>query len=152
MKRYQVKALVRRASGAPREVTDTVIASTENAAMRIFGREHAAVAFRSVTDVTDADTGWAHVAFVQSNSEPDRAHEVRRRVSDGALGCSCKEYRFSKGEKGCHHLTALTAATGAATEQTVRVTTKRQTVETYTVVRRAISLGPLTMRGVGGGR
>jgi hypothetical protein len=151
MKRFQLKALV---SGATknRDATETIIAVDADNARRIFRKRHTVITFHWVKDVTDAQTGWTHVAFVKSDSEPDEVHEVRRRVADGVLGCDCKSYQFAKGVKTCHHLAGLAQTTGAQLEQSVKVQRSRRgaTVEeSVTVIRRKISLGPITL---GGGR
>lgn len=47
---------------------------------------------------------WQHVTYVESDSEPGKRHEIKRRGA--TLGCSCTAYRFSS-PKGCKHLTAF---------------------------------------------
>lgn len=81
-------------------------------------------------------TGWSFVASIESHSRIGKRYEIKRRESDGLLGCSCVAYRFAKGEKTCKHLQAFSGTTRARAELTVR----REVVagETFTV-RRAIS-------------
>lgn len=91
---------------------------------------------------------WEHVAFVESDSEPGVEHEVKRRLSDGHLGCACKRYRFAKASaKTCHHIETVLATAASSrylapadVAAPVRVT---RGAETFTVTRRAVALGAL---------
>ena len=50
---------------------------------------------------------WEHVTYVASDSDPCAEYEIKRRTSDGQVGCSCMAYRFSKGVKSCKHMQAF---------------------------------------------
>lgn len=96
---------------------------------------------------------WVHVGEVESFTDSTERYEIKRRIADGHLGCSCLGYRFAKGVKTCKHLDAWTgqgrvisvepiarrpvATTHADTETRIDVRG-----ETFTV-RRAISFGGL---------
>jgi len=41
-------------------------------------------------------TGWSHVTYAESESEPGVEHEIKVRRADGHLGCSCLTNRFRK--------------------------------------------------------
>ncbi len=53
---------------------------------------------------------WAHVATVASESEPGKRWEIKKRRSDGALGCACPAFRFKHGDKTCKHIRAYLQA------------------------------------------
>lgn len=156
MRRYQVRATVQKKGGF-RDLNETVIAANEIAARRIVREDYVVVRFGDVVDVTDRDTGWTHVAYVESDSKQGRTHEIRRNEKTGVVACGCKEFQFSKAPKDCHHLQALSLANAAqafganpavpapAQPQKVTVTSKAGASETFTVTRRAISLGPITI-------
>lgn len=155
MRRFQVKGTVI-AKGATRSATAVFIAVDERTARSLFRDDYNVVRIDDVRDVTDADTGWTHVAFVRSDSDTLRTHEIRRRAKDGHVACGCKQYQFSKGSKTCHHLEALNLVAvmpraATQTEQTVVLQRKDKTMETFTVTRRAISLTPLSMNALKGG-
>ena len=61
---------------------------------------------------------WTHEAFVASESDWLTQYEIKRR-SDGAYGCSCTAFKFSKGSigfgKNCKHLRAYLASGGQTT-------------------------------------
>jgi hypothetical protein len=87
---------------------------------------------------------WQHVAWVESDSEPGKRHEIKRRA-DGQLGCGCTAYRFSKGTKTCKHLRALGSITSdeaRSRQKFERVQVRRLGAETFTV-RRAITFGAI---------
>jgi hypothetical protein len=153
MRRYQVNGYVT-SKGISRPMRDVFITATEEIARRLYCSDHSVVRIDSVTDVTDAETGWTHVAFVRSDSDPDRWHEVRRNEKSGVIACGCKEYRFSRGTKTCHHLVAFAmAGTNAALEmgRQVTVSVRRKAddaPQAFTVVRRSISVGALTMQSI----
>jgi hypothetical protein len=53
--------------------------------------------------------GWSHLASVQgqtrNKSGVRTTYELRRRKSDGHIGCSCQGYQFAKGtDKSCTHI------------------------------------------------
>lgn len=153
MRRYQVNGYVT-SKGISRPMRDVFITETEAIARRLYYNDHNVARIDSVTDVTDAETGWTHVAFVRSDSDPDRWHEVRRNVKSGVVACGCKEYRFSRGTKTCHHLVALAmAGTNAAldTGRQVTVSVRRKAddaPQAFTVVRRSISVGAMSMQSI----
>lgn len=147
MRRYQVNGYVTR-KGISAPLRDVYIAESADVARRLYYRDHNVARVDDVTDVTDADTGWAHVAFVRSDSEPDRSHEIRRNVKSGVVACGCKEYRFSRGTKTCHHLKALACAASATQEEQAVSVRHGNKVETFVVTRRAISLTPLSMQSL----
>lgn len=98
---------------------------------------------------------WEHVAFIDSDSQPDEQHEIKRRMADGHLGCDCGRYRFAKkAAKTCHHIEAYLAGeavdarpvVAAVRSERVRV---KSAGEMYTVTRRAITFGSIP---AGGGR
>lgn len=147
MRRYQVTGFVA-AKNRTRSSRDVIIATSEDVARRIFNRDHNVINITEVKDVTDVDTGWDHVAFVRSSSEPDRHHEIRRNRESNVVACGCLEYRFCRGFKSCHHLKALTLA--SASEQDVQTVTvaSASKQEQFTVVRRSISLTPMSMQSI----
>ena len=161
MRRYQVNGFVLR-KGIGKPMKDVFIAADEETARRLYRRDHNVVRIESVVDVTDVDTGWTHVAFVSSDSESDRTHEIRQNVKSGVTACGCKEYQFSRGTKTCHHLKALGMAVaapavsqGSQASPTARSTNVsvvsivvKNKPQMFTVTRRAISLGPLSMQAV----
>lgn len=149
MKRYKVTGLVL-FKGLARESSSTVIAADEVTATRIFGRDHDVVSIRRVEDVTDVDTGWDHVAYVRSDSDRDRTHEIRRNRKSSIVACGCHEYRFCRGSKTCHHLRALSVVQSTQMEHVTVGVERKGRIERVTVTRRAISLGPLTMKSIGG--
>lgn len=54
---------------------------------------------------------WTLVGTVESDSEPGVRHVVKRRDTDGHLGCDCTAYRFApKAAKTCKHIRALAQA------------------------------------------
>jgi len=82
---------------------------------------------------------WTVVGSVESDSEPGVRHEIKRNANTGRLGCSCKKYRFSKGNKTCHHVDAFMAA-GDVTPATAVSASGETRVGDFTI-RRAISFG-----------
>ena len=88
-------------------------------------------------------TVWTYVATVESESEPGKTYDIKRRA-DGALGCSCLSYRFTKTTpKTCRHIrafqsgvTVARSGSGSAVIPTVRVPGD---TERFIVTRRAIS-------------
>lgn len=152
MRRYKVSALVQQTSGEMKRIAETIISTNPDTARSRFARMHVVSTPVSVEDVTDADTGWMHVAFVQSRTEPDVVHELRRNRTTNVIACGCKAFQFSRGNKTCNHLRALQIGDTAPVmriekkngelEQHVSVTWEKKTTE-FTVVRRAISIGPL---------
>jgi hypothetical protein len=162
MRRYQVVGYVLR-KGIAKQMKDVFVAADEATARRLYARDHNVARIDSVTDVTDVDTGWTHVAFVSSDSEPDRTHEIRQNAKSGVTACGCKEYQFSRGTKTCHHLKALGMAVAApavsqasqasqatrnANVSVVSIVVKDKP-QMFTVTRRAISLAPLSMQALG---
>lgn len=104
---------------------------------------------------------WDYVTEVESDSEPGTWHEIKRRRTDGHLGCDCGRYRFAKkANKTCQHIEAyrslgLTAqvleAVGPASRAVEAVpayATARRGAETFTF-KRAITFGSIP---AGGGR
>ena len=53
---------------------------------------------------------WEHVAWVDSETTAGETYQIKRRASDGALGCGCESYRWSRGDKTCKHIEALRRA------------------------------------------
>ena len=106
---------------------------------------------------TKKATGWHYVADVESDSEPGVKHVIKRREVDGHVGCDCLAYRFKKGEKTCKHVQALLGLSAAINHHQPSTPLPQVRVEgmqheyriahagdTFTVTRRAISLGPLS--------
>lgn len=154
MRRYQVNGYVMR-KGISRPMRDVFITETEEIARRLYYEDHNVARIDSVVDVTDADTGWTHVAFVRSDSDPDRWHEIRRNEKSGVVACGCKEYRFCRGLKTCHHLAALDIAGKHAAFETGRQVTVNvlgkasdPRPQAFTVVRRSISVGAMSMQSI----
>ncbi len=147
MHRYQVTGIVR-SKGKDRTSKQVVVNVDDLTAKRIFSRDNDVVRIISVEDVTDVDTGWDHVAYVRSSSEPDRYHEIRRNRKSDVVACGCLEYRFCRGFKTCHHLKALTlTASSYAQVQTVTIASANK-AEHFTVIRRSISLTPMSMQSI----
>lgn len=94
---------------------------------------------------TAAASGWEHVAWVDSESEPGDKWEVKRHVATGRYGCGCPRYRFNRsGNKTCKHIMAALAPADVrstfnreANSFTALVAGERFVVQQ----RRAISLG-----------
>lgn len=154
MRRYQVNGYVV-SKGISRPMRDVFITETEAIARRLYSEDHNVARIDNVVDVTDAETGWTHVAFVRSDSDPDRWHEIRRNEKSGVVACGCKEYRFCRGLKTCHHLAALDLAGKHAAFETGRQVTVNvlgkandPRPQAFTVVRRSISLGPMSMQSI----
>jgi hypothetical protein len=96
--------------------------------------------------VTKRNTGWTHVAFVTSMTDPDEQYEIKKR-DNGQDGCECKSYQFSRGVKTCKHLRAYYAGEEIvlAAEPTVRAAMRKADVQTisfegesFAIRRRAI--------------
>jgi hypothetical protein len=89
---------------------------------------------------------WTHVAYVESDSEPGRQHQIKSAVG-GRLGCDCMAFRFAKGTKTCKHLQAYLAGEAMDGQRAVQpaVRSERARVvsngEAFTVTRRAITFG-----------
>lgn len=88
-------------------------------------------------------TGWTFVGSVESDSEPNVDHKIKRNETTGALGCDCMAYRFARGEKTCKHLDAYRETDFAGMTQTDGVSIRATPTETFTV-RRGISFDALT--------
>lgn len=96
---------------------------------------------------------WEPVGDVESDSEPGVRHEIKRRRSDGHLGCDCLSYRFArKSAKTCKHIIALTESDAAVrliarSAAVVPRAPVRHTTggETFTVTRRTIAFGPIAV-------
>lgn len=93
---------------------------------------------------------WTHLAYIESDSEPGKRHEIKR-AETGKLGCSCMKYRFMRGAvKTCHHIAAYefdgTMPVVASFTTPVGSSTKSKVThggETFLIHRRAISFGAL---------
>lgn len=107
---------------------------------------------------------WDYVTTVASESDRGKTYDIKRRRSDGHLGCGCTSYRFAPREdKSCKHTRAYAMAgvSFARQDPVLRDRTSggdrrpahrdRISVggETYTFTSRAISFGKIP---AGGGR
>lgn len=96
---------------------------------------------------------WTYITSVESDSTPGTQYQIKRR-SDGALGCDCAAFRFSRGSIGlgkrCKHVEAYLVGEAVARNVTdgrpERVEKQSYCGETFTF-RRAISFdGNLSQR------
>lgn len=79
-------------------------------------------------------TGWTHVAFVASMTDPDEQYEIKKR-DNGQDGCECKSYQFSRGDKSCKHLRAYYAGESfiVAMEPAVRAAARKMDTQTVSL-------------------